>query len=274
MKFSVLISVYHKENPEYLDLALESIINQTLLPDEIILIKDGQLTEELNVIVKKFKDIYPNLFKVIALEKNQGLGNALAIGTKYCQHELIARMDTDDVSRNTRFETQVNFLINHPEIDVVGSNIEEFDEVPGDLKRFKINPESHEDLIKQIKLKSPFNHPSIMMRKASLLKSGGYNGDILLFEDYSLFLRMWKSGLKFYNIQSVLLDFRVGDGIQTIKRRSGLHYLRKESKFLKFAKELGAYNELDIIKYKLLKYPIRLLPSRFVLFIYNQFLRK
>lgn len=272
--FSVLLSVYHKEKPEYLKLALNSTVNQTLVPNEIVLIKDGKLGDELENVITSFTKDFPKIFKVIELPENRGLGNALSIGVSHCSFDLIARMDTDDIARFNRFETQYKFLEEHPEIDVVGSNIEEFNNVPGDLKRFKISPENHEDLISQIKLKSPFNHPSIMMRKSSLIKSGSYNGDILLFEDYSLFLRMWMAGLKFYNIQDVLLDFRVGDGIATIKRRSGKHYLEKESKFLDYAKQIGAYSSWDVVKYKTLKFPIRLLPAPLVLFIYNKFLRK
>lgn len=274
MGFSVLLSVYFKENPTFLNLSLASIINQTLVPNEIILVKDGPLGEELNVVIERYLRDYPGIFRVVPLAENKGLGNALAIGVEHCTHELVARMDTDDIARSNRFETQVNFLNKHKEVDVVGSNIEEFNKTPGDLNRFKLNPEFHDTLIDQIKLKSPFNHPSIMFRKSSLLKAGNYNGDILLFEDYTLFLRMWKVGLKFHNIQEVLLDFRVGDGIATIKRRSGLHYLQKESKFLDYAKSIGAYNSWDVFKYKLLKFPVRMMPAPMVLFIYNMFLRK
>jgi hypothetical protein len=166
------------------------------------------------------------------------------------------------------------FLKNNPEIDIVGSNIEEFNLIPGDLKRFKINPETHDVLIKNIKFKSPCNHPSIMFRKSAVLKAGSYNGDLILFEDYSLFIRMWISGSKFYNIQEVLLNFRVGNGLDTIKRRSGWHYLNKECNFLRFAKDIGAFSSYDIFKYKFIKFPIRLLPPKIVLFIYNSFLRK
>lgn len=273
MGLSVLLSVYHKENPSYMSLALQSIMDQTLIADEIVLVKDGPLTPLLDETIATFVDSYPSVFKIVTLEENKGLGAALKIGVNHCSHEIIARMDTDDIARSNRFQKQFEFLSQHTDIDVVGSNIEEFNKVPKDLSRFKYNPEKHEELVRQIKLRSPFNHPSIMFRKSSLLKAGNYNGDILLFEDYSLFLRMWKKGLKFHNIQEVLLDFRVGSGIDTIKRRSGMHYLQKESKFLKYAKSIGAFDSIDILKYKILKFPIRLLPPKVVLFIYNTFLR-
>lgn len=273
MQFSVLASVYFKEKPSNLILALNSVFNQTLLPDEFVLIKDGPLTEELDSIIDRYSQLYPSILKIVTLENNMGLGNALRIGVENCSYEIIARMDTDDIARPYRFEKQIEFLKLHPNIDVVGSIIEEFNVSPGDLKRFKINPENHEALIKQIKFKSPFNHPSIMMRKASLLKAGNYKGDLLLFEDYSLFLRLWLIGAKFYNIQEVLLDFRVGTGIETIKRRSGRHYIEKEMKFIKYAEKIGAFNKIDALKYKCIKLPIRLLPPKVVIFIYNTFLR-
>lgn len=274
MKFSVLASVYIKESPVSLDMALASVFSQTLMPDEVVMVQDGPLTNELERVITKYKDLYPSIMKTLPLAENKGLGNALRIGAEACLYDIIARMDTDDVARSERFEKQLAFLDKHPEIGAIGSNIEEFNEVPGDLKRFKINPESHEALIAQITLKSPFNHPSMMMRKKALMKAGNYNGDILLFEDYSLFLRMWKAGVKFHNMQEVLLDFRVGSGIETVKRRSGKHYIEKEKKFLAYAKSIGAFSDSEIMKYKLIKFPIRMMPPKVVLFIYNTFLRK
>ena len=274
MNFSVLLSVYIKENPEFLANALESVFNQTLMPDEVVLVQDGPLTIELDNIISKYKKLYPSILKTIILTENKGLGNALRIGVENCSYDIIARMDTDDIARPYRFEKQIGFLQEYPEIGAIGSNIEEFNENPGDLNRFKLNPETHEELIAQIKLKSPFNHPSMMMRKQALMEAGNYNGDILLFEDYSVFLRMWKAGIRFYNLQEVLLDFRVGSGIETIKRRSGKHYIDKEKKFLDYAKSINAFSSFDVFKYKLIKFPVRIMPPQVVLFIYNKFLRK
>ena len=275
MKFSVLLSVYYKESPFSVRAALYSVFeNQTLKPSECVMIKDGPLTKELEAVLYDFDNKYPEVLNVISLPENKGLGNALRIGAKACKYDYIARMDTDDISRPNRFEKQIKFLKEHPEIDIVGSNIEEFNESPGDLNRFKVNPEFHDQLIARIKLKSPFNHPSIMMRKDALMKAGNYDGDLLLFEDYSLFLRMWLSGAKFHNLQEVLLDFRVGSGLETIQRRSGKHYIDKERRFLKYAQEIGAFNKLDVLKNKCVKFPIRILPPKVVLFIYNTFLRK
>jgi glycosyltransferase involved in cell wall biosynthesis len=272
-EISVLISVYYRELPENLHRALDSVVNQTLSPLEVVLMKDGPLTPELDDIIDSFDKKYPNLFRIISLEVNQGLGEALRLGALNCNGDFIARMDSDDISRPDRFRKQMNYLTKYQEIDVIGCNIEEFNNEPGDLKRFKKNPESHQELIKRISMRSPFNHPSIIVRKDALLKAGNYNNDFLLFEDYSLFLRLWKTGARFYNIQEVLLDFRVGDGLETIRRRSGVHYVKKEIRFLKHAREIHAFSKFQTFKYAFLRLPIRLLPPTVVLRIYNLFLR-
>lgn len=273
MKFSVLMSVYIKERPEYLAMALNSIVDQTYPPDEVVLVKDGPLTPQLERAIDEFDQKYPQLLNLINLIENKGLGHALKVGLEHCRHELVARMDTDDVSRPQRFQKQIEFMSAHPEVDVLGTNIEEFHSIPGDLNRFKISPEYHDEIVNAIYLRNPFNHPSIMMRKTAVLRAGSYREDLLLFEDYALFLTLWKRGARFYNLQYTLLDFRVGDGVETIKRRSGLHYLKKENTFLAYARSINAFNAPQIFKYRLLKFPIRLLPPKIVLFIYNAFFR-
>ena len=274
MNFSVLSSVYHQESAAHLDMALGSIFTQTLLPNEVVLIKDGPLNDALESVIMKYSDLYPSIMKVISLEENKGLGNALRIGADACKYDVIARMDTDDIARPERFERQVEFLKEHPDIDVVGANMEEFDETPNDLNRCRVNPETHNEIIGRIRLRNPFNHPTVMMRKTALLEAGNYNSDLLLFEDYALFLRMWLAGAKFYNMQEILLDFRVGSGVETIKRRSGMHYIEKEERFLQYAKKIGAFNKVDVLKYKVLKYPVRIMPRRVVMFVYNRILRE
>ncbi len=274
MKFSVLMSVYSKEKPENLAMALNSVMDQTYPPNEIVLVKDGPLTPQLERAISEFAQKNPGLLNLINLTENKGLGHALKVGLEHCSHELVARMDTDDMSRPQRFQKQIEFMIAHPEVDVLGTNIEEFHNIPGDLNRFKISPEHHDEIVNAIYLRNPFNHPSIMMRKTTVLKAGSYREDLLLFEDYALFLTLWKKGARFYNIQDTLLDFRVGDGVETIKRRSGLHYLKKENTFLAYARSINVFSALQVFKYKLFKFPIRLLSPKMVLYIYNTFFRK
>jgi glycosyltransferase involved in cell wall biosynthesis len=272
-KFSVLVSVYFKENPFYFKKALDSIVNQTLLPNEIVLIKDGPLGEELENVLNEYVLHYPNLFKIISLPVNRGLGNALAIGVNECSYEFIARMDTDDICVLNRFEKQLHFLDQNSNIDVVGSNVEEFNIEPGDLKRFRTMPESGKSVLKYSKFRNPINHPTVMFRKAKVLEAGNYSGEILLFEDFSLFIRMLQKGASFYNIQECLLHFRTGLGIDVIKRRSGLFYVKNEWKFSLLSLKIGNLNFFEWLFYVCTKLPLRLLPPKVILFVYNQFLR-
>ena len=160
--FSLLISIYSKESPIYFRQSLESIINQSLIPNEIVLIKDGPLTEELENVLNEYDENYPNLFKIIALPVNKGLGNALSIGVLECSNDLIARMDTDDICVFNLFEKQIDFLINNPNIDLVGTNVEEFNVEPGDLKRYRKMPEKGVALKKYSRFRNPVNHPTVM----------------------------------------------------------------------------------------------------------------
>jgi glycosyltransferase involved in cell wall biosynthesis len=267
------MSIYSKENPIYFRQSLESIINQSLLPNEIILIKDGPLTYELENVLNEYLKNYRSLFKIIALPVNKGLGNALSIGVLECANELIARMDTDDICVEKRFEKQVGFLIDNPNIDLVGTNVEEFNMIPGDLKQYRKMPESGERLKRYSRYRNPVNHPSVMFRKAKALEAGNYNGEILFFEDFSLFVRMLQKGASFYNLQECLLYFRTGLGVDVIKRRSGVVYVKNEWKFAKLALKVGSLNFTEWIFYITTKLPLRLLPPKVILFVYNTFLR-
>lgn len=271
--FSVLISVYYKENPIFFKQSIDSLLNQTILPNEIVLVKDGPLTEDLEDVIGFFCKTYKNLFKIISLEENKGLGYALSVGILQCSNDIVARMDTDDLCLATRFQKQINFLLNNNHIDVVGSNIEEFNSVPGDLKRIRKMPEDFYSIKKYSRFRNPINHPSVMYKKSKVIEAGNYNDNILFFEDYSLFVRMLKNGSKFHNIQESLLNFRVGTGIDMIKRRSGFNYLKEEWKFSLLSLRIGHINFLEWLFYIFTKLPFRLLPPRVVLFVYNKFLR-
>lgn len=272
--FSVLISIYHKENPDFFKEALDSVLNQTILPNEIVLIKDGLLNENLENVIWEYDNKYPNLFNIISLPTNQGLGNSLSIGVLNCKNDLIARMDTDDICVFNRFEKQIEFLNNNLGVDLVGSNVEEFNTTPGDIKRYRVLPKNGRDLIRFSKFRNPINHPSIMFRKDKVIAAGNYKSNLLFFEDYSLFIRMIKNNFNLYNIQENLLFFRVGTGIETIKRRSGFNYLINEWKFSLFSLKIGHLNYFEWFFYIITKLPFRLLPANVILFIYTKFLRK
>jgi glycosyltransferase involved in cell wall biosynthesis len=273
-KFSVLISIYAKENPAFFRLAMDSILNQTLQPSEIVLVKDGPLTEALEKEIRGYERVRPALFRIVTLPENKGLGNALKVGLEACRYDLVARMDTDDVCLPNRFERQMSFLENHPDVDLLGTNMEEFNREPGDLGSFRIMPEQGDALRKYSKFRNPFNHPTVVFRKAAVLRNGSYNGEIPLFEDFSLFLKMIQNGCGVYNMQETLLYFRVGNGMESIKRRSGLHYIKNELKFVRFAYRAGYLTLAEKWLYLITKIPVRLLPPAAVLFIYRRFLRR
>lgn len=272
--FSVLLSVYHAEKPTNLRAALDSIIlGQTLKPNQVVLMVDGPIGQALEQAIATSEANYPEILQVYRLEQNNGLGNALAKGLDLCTYEIVARMDTDDISRNDRFEQQFQFLGTHPEIAVVGSIIEEFRDIPGDLKFFKKLPE-HPDAIRVYsRQRSPMNHPSIMFKKSAVIAAGGYKDTFKFFEDYDLFIRMIVMGNLFYNIQEPLLYFRVGEPLEMIKRRSGWGYMRNEIKFFRFGYAIGHFSVIELLKALSIRVPIRLLPARLVLEVYRRFLR-
>lgn len=242
--FSVLISVYYKEKAEYLELALNSIFNQTLLPNEVVLVKDGELTKELENVITKFQNLFLETFKVISIEKNSGLGNALNVGIKECKNEYIARMDSDDSSNKDRFEKQMKFLSTHNNIDVLGCNIEEYDEQMKFKLRNKDVPEKNKDIKVYFKNRNPFNHPTVIFKKSSVEKAGGYS-NCLFFEDYYLWAKLIKNGCQFYNMQEYLYKFRTSNAMY--KRRGGFQYCKYIINFEILIYKLNLINKFEFI---------------------------
>jgi len=273
INISVLMSVYIKEKSLCLEESLNSIVNQTAFPNEVVIVKDGPLTEELELVLNSFIERFPALFIIINLEKNYGLGYALSVGLKYCSNEIIARMDSDDISASDRFKEQYQLMIDG-EFDIVGTNIEEFNKYPGDLSIFRRLPEKGSDIINFSKFRNPFNHPSVMFRKTIAINSGNYNANYLLFEDWHLFVRMIQNGAKTYNLQKNLLYFRVSDKIHVIKRRSGIKYLISEFKFSLFLLTSKHINFFEWFIYIIVKLPLRILPPSLIKVIYYKIARQ
>ena len=269
-KFSVLLSVYYKEDINFFIQAFNSIIKQTLQPNEIILLKDGALTTELDSIIAEYKILYPNL-KVISLLENQGLGKALNEGLKYCTNDLIARMDTDDISLSTRFEKQVHFMKTHPEIDVCSAWIDEFIDSPNNIISRRTLPETPEELYKFGKSRNPLNHPAVMFRKSAVIKAGGYQ-HFPLFEDYYLWVRMIMNGSKLYNLQEPLLYFR--SSTEMYKRRGGLKYALTEIKFQVLLYKIGYISIYQMFKNCCTRFIARIIPNQLRGFLYKRILHK
>ena len=219
--FSVLMSVYKNDSHEFLKLALESIYEkQTLKPNEIVVVFDGPLTDELYAVLNDFKLNKENIVKYYPQPINQGLGEALRIGATHCTGDYILRMDSDDISDSLRFEKQIGYISLHPEIDVLGSDIAEFDTIPVEPMRKRVCPSEHNAIKEMSKTRSPMNHVTVAIKREKLLNCGNYES-LLLLEDYFLWLKMIVGGCKFANLNESLVYVRVGNGFDS-KRGSSM----------------------------------------------------
>ncbi len=267
--FTVLLSLYYKEDPQYLRQSLDSIFTQKLLADEVVLVKDGPLTEELNEIIVSYACRYPFL-KIVSFSKNQGLGKALNEGLKHCSHDIVARMDTDDIAKPERFEKQLAVFKKHPDIDVVGAWIDEFENDISSVRSVRKLPEYQCDILTFAKRRNPINHPVAMFRKSAVLAAGGYQ-HFPLFEDYYLWIRMLINGAKFYNIQESLLYFRFSP--EMFKRRGGWKYAMNEFRFQWMMRKLHFISILEFIQNVFVRFLTRIVPNFLREIVYKKLLR-
>lgn len=271
MKFTVLMSVYYKEKPEYLQLALESIINQTAKPNEIVLVQDGKLTEELQAVITEYLQNYTTIFKTYALQQNQGLGKALNFGMQKCSNELIARMDTDDIAEPNRFELQIEEFEKDKELMLCGGQIAEFADNTTEITGYRNVPLKHNEILNFAKKRNPFNHMTVMFKKQAVQSVGGYM-DMLYFEDYWLWVRMLKAGCKAKNVDEVLVKVRAGQNM--IARRGGLSYTKCIIQFEKSMYRIEIINFTEMIGYITLRSIVSVMPESLRLLIYRWKLRK
>jgi len=260
--FTVLLSVYKREKPEYLDLALKSIWEeQTLKPAEIIIVEDGPLTKELYLVISTFKKRAP--VKIIKNEKNLGLGMSLAKGIVASSHEFIARMDSDDISYPDRFEKQIPLMEN--KLDIVSSWSIFFEDSIHNIIATKKRPEKHEEIVKLAKKRSPVCHASSILRRSKVLEAGNYRY-YPLYEDYDLWVRMILRGSKFKNLQDYV--YYVRGSHDQFGRRGGIEYLKTEIKAHWNFKKLGFLNMAEFIRNISIRIIIRSLPVRLRRVIY------
>jgi len=211
MNLSVLMSVYYKEKPKYLQQALESIWDkQTLKPDEIILVEDGKLTPELYQTIEKWEKKLNGKLKRIPLRENQGLAKALNTGIKHCSGEYIARMDSDDICDPARFEKQIYFFKNNPDIDILGSAICEFNENSKELNT-RYYPPNTSQAIKYIVKATPLAHPSVMFRRKVFEQDNRYPENYGSNEDIAFWFELLSKGYKMANLNNILLYYRISD---------------------------------------------------------------
>lgn len=270
--FSVLISIYYNEQSEHFNACMESIWDkQKLKPTEIILVEDGPLTSDLDRLIAMWKAKLGDVLLIIKLPENVGLGKALNEGLKHCSNEWVFRMDTDDICKADRFEKQIQFIKENPEIALFGGQILEFDQTPNDSTAIKSVPSTHADIKKFAQKRCPFNHMTVAYKKNIILALGGYRHHLFM-EDYNLWLRVIGAGYTVANLPDVILYARVGNGMHT--RRKGFEYIKSEKQLLKLKKELKLQSPIHANILFLIRSAFRLMPSLLLGKIYNTFLRK
>mgnify|MGYP003307636865 CR=1 FL=1 len=271
-KYSVLMSVYYKEQPEFLDYSISSMLKQTIFPSEFVIVEDGPLTEELDKVIDKYSKKYPTVFKIVKLEKNVGLGPALKIGVENCSFEYIARMDSDDYSVPERCEKLLSVLNEHPEYGIIGSFEVEFESDKNNPVSVHRVPETSDDIYEFMKRRCAILHPTVLYKKSVVIGCGNYR-DVKLYEDYDLFLRVvLEHGIKCYNIQENLYYIRVNDAFFT--RRGGVGYMKTAVSFKYNQFRKGYISFKDFFVSAGASAAVALMPNKMRKAFYLKFLRK
>lgn len=268
--YSVLMSVYVKEKPEYLKEAIDSILNQTVKTDDFVIVCDGPLNEGLDTVIADYVTTYSGLFNVYRLERNMGLAKALNNGILQCKNEIIVRMDSDDVSAPNRIEEQIKAM-KEQNVDIVGSNIIEFVENISNTRNARVVPRENQEIIKFAKKRSPFNHPSVIYKKSAVINAGLYE-DYRYFEDYNLWVTMLHKGCKGYNVQKNLLYMRAGEDMY--KRRGGISYVGCIFRFKNHLRKMGFISMSSFLADTITRTVVSLVPNRVRVTIYKKVLRK
>lgn len=257
--FSVLMSLYIKEKPEYAKECFDSLLRQTVQADEWVIVEDGPLTDEMYALLNKYQEEHPGLIKRIPLEKNQGLGLALRAGVPECRNELIARMDTDDIAREDRFEKQLAEFEKNPDLDICGSNIDEFEETLEKIVAHRNVPANEADIKEYQKRRDAFNHMSVMYKKNAVLKAGNYESCPLM-EDTYLWVRMIKSGIVCMNIEEPLVFARIG--MDMFERRGGWEYFKKYREGRRRVFETGYISRFDYYYTITIQFIVAIVPGK------------
>lgn len=268
MEFSVLLSVYNKENPKYLAASLSSLAQQTLAATEVVMVVDGQIGVELKAVLNSYIDVLK--MKIIYLPQNVGLGKALNEGLKHCVYEWVFRMDTDDICSPQRFEKQCKFIKNNQDITIIGTQISEFIDQENNVIRIRKVPIISKEIYQFAKKRNPFNHMTVAYKKSAILSVGGYQHHLYM-EDYNLWLRLLAKGYIGANLTESLLLARIGNGM--LMRRHGWQYVLSEWQLFRLKINLGFQNRIQGLITFLTRAGMRVMPI-FLLKKAYQFLRR
>jgi len=268
--FSVLMSTYGKEESEHLDAAIKSIVTQSSLPNEIVLVKDGLLTERLEDVIAKWVQIFPGLFKVVPLPENRGLGVALQEGLKVCSYNIVARMDADDISCPERFEKQLKFLQENPDVALVSSWMACFENNPDEIAFIKKMPQRHEEISRIARFRNPVFHAPAMFRRSEVEAVGGY-AERRHNEDYHLWVRMLLNGSKITCIPQPLYKARCNSTL--FKRRTSFQYTISMVKLQKEFLNMGFISYPQFILNIIVRIMAYMLPITMTRFVRTRLLR-
>ena len=270
-KFSVLMSLYYKEKPEYVRKCFDSLLVQTVRADEWIVVEDGPLTPELYGFLAEYQNKYPGLINRIPLEKNGGLGIALKEGIQHCSNELVARMDTDDIARADRFQKQLQRFMQRPDLDICGSYITEFEGSPDHIVAKREVPTRNKEIHEYQRKRDAFNHMTVMYKKSTVLAAGNYQS-VPLMEDTMLWVNMMVYGVRCTNIPDYLVNARVGKDM--FDRRGGWEYFKKYRAGRRKVKETGYISELDYLETIAVQFVVAVIPGKLRGYIFKHILHK
>lgn len=271
MEYSILMSVYYKEDPEYFKLAIDSMLNQTIKSNDFVIVCDGPLTKELYDVLNHYEANSENHIHRVQLDENQGLGIALQKGVLECKNELIARMDSDDIAVYNRIEIQLNEFEIDSDLIICGGYIEEFNDDPFKGYCIKRVPIKDEQIKEYVKKRNPFNHMTVVFKKSAILNVGNYQ-PFHLNEDYYLWIKLIKNAYKCKNVDEILVKMRAGNNMY--KRRGGINYIKSDIRLQKYLLSIGLINKKEEIINMISRGGIRLCPTKLRKKLYLTFLRK
>lgn len=268
IEFSVLLPICSKEKVKEVKECLDSILNQTLLPNEIVIIKDGKLPPSLDKYINNFYHKNKEIVYVYSFEENRGLGAALKDGIELCKYPYIARMDADDICVKDRFEKQVNYLEKN-QVDVLGGWIEEYDSEMVTKIGTREVPTDEKEILKKGKYRTTFNHTTVMLKKQKVLDVGNYEN--VAIEDYILWTKMFINKAKVHNLKDILVKVRTSDDMY--KRRRGKQYIKKIVSMEKRLLDMRYINVFQYIYNISIRTCIAILPVKIVKIVYKKILR-
>ena len=269
-KFSVAMSVYNGDNAQFFAESLESVFNQSVQPDEVVLVVDGPVSSQIKSVIETFNQRKNT--QVIWLEKNRGAGFAKRISLNACQYNFVAIMDSDDICLNNRFEKQIECFKKDKDLSIVGGTIQEFMYEKHNVIGLRKVPLEHKDILEYLKYRCPFNHMTVMFKKSEVERSGGYL-DWHYNEDYYLWIRMYLNKCKFKNLSDILVLARTSHDFYN--RRGGMKYFFSESKLQRYMYKNRVINLTLFIRNIFIRFIIQvILPNKLRGFIFKNYFRE